>query len=58
MKKFYGCKSSISQKLYLDNTNRIQQQVYQLQNTYEEVLKKLRDDVEHERLFIRTYSSE
>ena len=39
MKKFYGCKSDISQKLYLDNTNRIQQQVYQLQNTYEEVSK-------------------
>ena len=36
---FNECKSDISQKLYLYNINRIQQQVYQLQNTYEEVSK-------------------
>ena len=39
MKKFQGGKSGISQKLYLDNVNKIQQQVYPLQNTYEKVSK-------------------
>ena len=38
-RNFNECKGGISQKLYLDNTNRIQQQVYQLQNTYKEVSK-------------------